>query len=90
MQRNYLNITVIVTIIGAAFIFLPATYEIHMEPELVTLWEDSAMAQRSLRETVFSFNTGEHSVDEGISPYVKVWSDEAETLNTTRWRALNN
>ena len=83
MQRNYLTISAIVTIIGVAFIFFPATYTINLAPEQVTLWEDTIRAQQGLHGTVFSFDTGEQIVVEGVYPYVKVWSDEAVMLNTT-------
>ena len=83
MQKSYLTISVIVIIIGVAFIFLPATYEINAAPELVTLWEETKTAQQTVEGTIFSFMTGEVSIDDGISPYVRVWSDEEVSLNTT-------
>jgi hypothetical protein len=83
MQRTYLTISIIVTILGVAFIFLPATYTINLAPEEVTLWEDTARAQLGPYGAVFSFDTGEKLVADGAYPYVKVWSDEAVTLNTT-------
>jgi len=83
MQRSYLTISVVVIIIGVVFIFLPATYEINMAPELVTLWEETKTAQQTAQGTIFSFMTGEYTINDGISPYVKVWSDEEVSLNTT-------
>ena len=77
MKRNYLTITAIVTVLGVAFIFLPASYTIHLAPEQVTLWEDTTTG------TDYSFNTGPQSVDDGVSPYIKVWSDTTNTMNTS-------
>ena len=83
MQRNYLTISVLVTILGVAFIFLPATYTINLAPEEVTLWEDTAKAQIGSEGAIFSFSTGEQVVTSGVYPYVKVWSLEDVSLNTT-------
>jgi hypothetical protein len=77
MQKPYLIISVVVTIVGMAFIVLPQSINIHLAPEQVILWEDS------LQGTNYSFATGEYSIDDGVSPYVKVWSLEAVSLNTT-------
>jgi len=77
MKRNYLTITLIVTVLGVAFIFLPQTYTIHLAPEQVTLWEDTTTG------TTYSFNTGTQSIDDGVSPYVQVWSNSMITLNTS-------
>lgn len=77
MRKNYLTITIVVTIIGIVFVFLPQTYTIHLAPEQVTLWEDTATG------TTYSFNTGIQSINYGISPTVKVWSNDMVTLNTS-------
>ncbi len=76
MQKNYLTISLIVTILGVTLIFLPSIYTINLAPEQVTLWEDTYYG------TSYSFNTGTQSIDEGVSPYVKVWSESNVTLNT--------
>ena len=83
MQRNYLTISVIVAVLGVAFIFLPATYTINLAPEEVTLWEDTTTAQSGSDGVIFSFDTGEQVVATGAYPYVKVWSVEDVSLNTT-------
>jgi hypothetical protein len=77
MKRNYLTITAIVTVLGVAFIFLPQTYTINLAPEQVTLWEDTSNG------AIYIFNTGTQSVDDGVSPYIEVWSNDMVTLNTT-------
>ena len=83
MQRNYLTISILVTVLGVAFILLPATYTINLAPEEVTLWEDTMKAQLGPNGAFFSFNTGEHVVLSGVYPYVKVWSLDNISLNTT-------
>lgn len=77
MQRNFLIITVVVAVLGVAFMFLPQSFTVHLAPEQVTLWEDNALGN------VFDFDTGEHIVMDGVSPYVKVWSMDDVKLNTT-------
>ena len=77
MKQPYLIITVIVTLLGMAFTVLPQTITVHLSPEQVTIWEDS------LTGTTFSFETGEQSIDDGVSPFVTVWSEDSVTLNTT-------
>jgi hypothetical protein len=67
----------VVAVLGVAFLFLPQSFTVHLAPEQVTLWEDSA------KGNVFEFDTGEYSVADGVSPYVEVWSEEDVTLNTT-------
>lgn len=47
-----------------------------MAPEQVTLWEDVYYGAS------YSFSTGTQSIDEGVTPYVKVWSESNVTLNT--------
>lgn len=76
MQKNYLTISLVVTVLGVAFIFLPSTYAINLAPEQVTLWEDVYYGAS------YSFSTGTQSIDEGVTPYVKVWSESNVTLNT--------
>jgi len=83
MQRNYLTISILVTVLGVAFIFLPATYTINLAPEEVTLWEDTVKAQLGQDGAFFSFNTGEQVISAGVYPYVKVWSLDDVSLNTT-------
>lgn len=77
MKQPYLIITVIVTLLGMTFTVLPQTITVHLSPEQVTIWEDSVTG------TIFSFATGEQSIDDGVSPYVTVWSEGSVTLNTT-------
>ena len=77
MKRPFIIISLVVTILGIAFTVLPQNISIHLAPEQVTLWEDS------LQGTSYNFDTGEVTIEEGISPYVKVWSEDAVTLNTT-------
>ena len=77
MHRPFLIITVVVTVLGVVFMFMPQSFTVHLAPEQVTLWEDSAVGN------VFDFDTGEHSVLDGVSPYVTVWSEDEFTLNTT-------
>ena len=77
MKRPYLVITIVVTVLGIAFTVLPQSITVHLAPEQVTIWEDS------LTGTSFSFATGEQSIDDGISPFVTVWSEGSVTLNTT-------
>lgn len=77
MEKPYLVISVVVTILGLAFTIYPQSITLHLAPEQVTLWEET------LQGTSYQFDTGEFTIDEGISPYVKVWSDDSVTLNTT-------
>lgn len=81
MKRNYLSISIVVAIIGVAFIMLPERVEMHIAPELVTVWE--GMTTTGTPFYGFSFNPGPKTIDDGMSPYVSVWSTEAVTLNTT-------
>jgi len=60
-----------------AFTIYPQSITLHLAPEQVTLWEDT------LQGTSYNFDTGEVTIEEGISPYVKVWSEDAVTLNTS-------
>ena len=83
MQRNYLSISFIVIIIGVVFIFLQATYTVNLAPEQVAIWEDGVRAKQDLHGTVFSFDTGEQIIGDGVYSYVKVWCEEAVTLNAT-------
>ena len=82
MQRNYLVVTVLVAVIGVAFIFFPVTYVINLAPEHVTLWMDNETTQLGSTGEVFSFDTGTHVVDEGVYPVIEVWSNESVTLAT--------
>lgn len=77
MNRSYLIITVVVAVLGVAFMLLSQSFTVHLAPEQVTLWEDTSEGN------MFSFDTGEYIIVEGVSPYVKVWSKEAVMLNTT-------
>ena len=70
-------VSIVVAVLGVAFIFLPQSIQIHRSPEQVTLWEDAAIGAD------YMFDTGEHEIENGFSPYVKVWSLEAVTLNTS-------
>lgn len=83
MQKSYLTISVAVIIIGVAFIFYPAAYEVNLAPELVTVWEDMMIAYQTEQGTLFGFETGEQTINDGLSHHVKVWSDEDVSLNTT-------
>lgn len=77
MQKQYLIISIAVTLLGIAFTVYPQHIDINLAPEHITLWEDSSIG------TSFNFNTGEHSIDDGIYPIAKVWSEDSVTLNTT-------
>ena len=77
MKRPYLLISLVVTVLGMAFTVLPQSINIHLAPEQVTLWEDT------MNGTTYSYTTGEYTIDDGFSPYVKVWSEGSVTLNTS-------
>jgi hypothetical protein len=77
MERPYLIISVVVAILGIAFTIYPQSITLHLAPEQVTLWEDT------LQGTSFNFDTGEFTIDDGVSPYVSVWSEGAVTLDTS-------
>ena len=77
MKHPYIIVTLSVTVLGLAFTILPSTITVHLGPEQVTIWEDS------LHGTSFIFTTGDRSFEDGMSPYVKVWSEASVTLNTT-------
>jgi len=64
-------------------ILLPQNIEVHIAPELVTVWEESATTENTLGEHGFLFNTGSQTIEEGTSPYVEVWSGDPVALNTT-------
>jgi hypothetical protein len=66
-----------VSILGIAFMFLPQSIQVQLPPEQETLWEDE------IRGSVYRFEPGELSIVDGVSSYVKVWSEESITLNTT-------
>ena len=85
MKRNYLSASIFVTVIGLAFILFPQNIEMHIAPELVTVWEGTTTAEKSFYGSNydFSFNLGPKDVGDGMSPYVSVWSDEVVMLNTT-------
>lgn len=85
MKRNYLSASIFVTIIGLAFIMFPQNIEMYIAPELVTVWEETTTAEKSFSGSNydFSFTPGPKAVDDGLSPYVSVWSNEMVTLNTT-------
>ena len=77
MNRKYLPAALIVLVVGEAMIFLPQSIEMHIAPELVTVWEDTVTT-----DDVFNFNTGSQTLDD-MSPYMEVWSDDVVTLNAT-------
>mgnify|MGYP001818316869 CR=1 FL=1 len=77
MERPYLIISVVVTILGIAFTIYPQSITLHLAPEQVTLWEDT------IQGISYNFDSGEVMIDEGISPYVSVWSENDVTLNTS-------
>ena len=77
MERPYLIISVVVTILGIAFTIYPQSITLHLAPEQVTLWEDT------IQGTSYNFDSGEVMIDDGISPYVSVWSENDVTLNTS-------
>lgn len=78
MNRRYLPVGIIVLIIGFGFILLPQKIEMHMAPEMVTVWEDKTTTVDD-----FTFNTGSQSISGGLSPHIKVWSNDMVTLNTS-------
>ena len=77
MQRRYLIISVIVTALGIVFMFMPQSIMLQPAPEKITLWEEEVYG------TTYSFDTGEHSIVDGFSPYVRIWGIGSVTLNTT-------
>lgn len=77
MHRSYLIITVVVAVLGVAFMLLPQSFTVYLAPEQIILWEDSVQGN------MYNFDTGEISIIEGVSPYVKVWSESNVILNTT-------
>jgi len=83
MKPNYLSISIVVTAIGLALILFLQNIEMHIAPELVTVWEQTVTADETLLGYMFTFDTGSQTIDDGMSPYVEVWSDEDVTLNTT-------
>ncbi len=83
MKQNYLSVSIVVTVIGLALILFPQNIEMHIAPELVTVWEKTVTAEETLLGYRFTFDTGSQTIDDGMSPYVEVWSDEDVTLNTT-------
>lgn len=81
MKRNYLPISIVVTVIGLAFILYPQSIEMHITPELVIVWEGTATAGGP--DYVYSFSPGPKAIEDAMSPHVSVWSNEMVTLNTT-------
>ena len=77
MEKPYLIISVVVTILGIVFTIYPQTITLHLAPEQVTLWEDT------LQGINFDFDTGEVTIEDGVSPYVSVWSESEVDLNTS-------
>ncbi len=78
MDRRYLPVGVIVMIIGVGFILLPQNIEMHVAPELVTVWET-----RESTGGEYTFNTGKQEIGDVMAPYVKVWTEEENALNNT-------
>jgi hypothetical protein len=83
MKPNYLSVSIVVTAIGLALILFPQNIEMHIAPERVTVWEKTVTAEETLRGYMFTFDTGSQTIDDGMAPYVEVWSDDDVTLNTT-------
>ena len=81
MKRNYLTVSIVVAVIGLAFIMYPQSIEMHITPELVTVWEGTATAGGP--DYVYSFTPGPKAIEDAMSPHVSVWSNEMVTLNTT-------
>ena len=81
MKRNYLPVSIVVAVIGLAFILYPQSIEMHISPELVTVWEGTEIAGGP--DYVYSFSPGPKAIEDTMSPYVSVWSNEMVTLNTT-------
>ena len=84
MQRSYLLISVVVSVLGVAFMFLPQSIQFEAPPERETLWEDE------VRDSVYRFEPGDLSMVDGVSPFVKVWSEENVKLNTTFYLIVGN
>lgn len=82
MDRKYLPASLVVLVVGVTMILLPQNIEMHIAPERVTVWEDSASTEKLLREHVFTFDTGIQTLEDS-SPYMEVWSDDTVTLNAT-------
>lgn len=83
MKPNYLSGSIVVTAIWLALILFPQNIEMHIAPELVTVWEKTVTAEETLHGYMFTFDTGAQTIDDGMAPYVEVWSDDDVTLNTT-------
>ena len=83
MKPNYLSGSIVVTVIGLALILFPQNIEMHIAPELVTVWEKTVTAEETLLGYMFTFDTNFQTIDDGMAPYVEVWSDNDVTLNTT-------
>ena len=83
MNQKYLPAALIVLVVGVAMIFLPQSIEMHIAPELVTVWEGTDTTEETLLGHRFTFDTNIQSLDDGMSPYIEVWSDEDVTLNAT-------
>jgi len=83
MKPNYFSGSIVVTVIGLALILFPQNIEMHITPELVTVWEKTVTAEETLRGYMFTFDTGSQTINDGMSPYVEIWSDDDVTLNTT-------
>lgn len=78
MNRRYLPIGIIVLIIGVGFILLPQKIEMHIAPELVTVWETMIP---SFGE--YSLDTGQHEIGNVMAPYVRLWTNASKEINTT-------
>ena len=83
MKPNYFSVSIVVTVIGLALIVFPQNIEMHIAPERVTVWEKTVTAEETLLGYMFTFDTNFQTIDDGMSPYVEVWSDDDVTLNTT-------
>ena len=82
MNRKYLPASIVVLLVGVVMVFLPQSIEMHIAPELVTVWEDTAVSENMMGEYVFQFNTGSLTIENSY-PYIEVWSEDVVTLNTT-------
>ncbi len=64
MKPNYLSVSIVVTVIGLALILFPQNIEMHITPELVTVWEKTVTAEETLLGYRFTFDTGSQTIDD--------------------------
>lgn len=84
MERNYLPVSLAITLIGLALIFLPSKVEVYPMDELVTLWNETAPTiGHSETLQSFSFRTGAFSITDGYGPWIEIINMEDGAVNAT-------